>query len=210
MPLAPYYPAALILAGAIVVAVGGFWAGSRQANFNARLNEKNNEIMALQNQQIMAITGGDLYPYIMPTFSSNAHLDLMLLTEGKYTIYELQVAILDQTLFSKLVAESKDVNHEISAIHDRSQTILPIIAAFGPHRITTVASYTLDPNAGSHRDFLIVFDARNGHFVELLKICWINNWWSVAYKVISKNGVLKEQIAENFPKKQLEEIRQFR
>jgi hypothetical protein len=39
-PFAPYYPALVILAGATLVAIGGFWAAARQADFNARLNDK--------------------------------------------------------------------------------------------------------------------------------------------------------------------------
>jgi hypothetical protein len=210
MPLTPYFPALVILAGAMVVAVGGFWAAARQATFNARLNEKNNEIITLQNQQILAMTGGNSYPYILPAFSGKDTLDLMLLTEGKYTVYDLQVTILNQNLFSALVAESKDVAQDISEIQNRSQTVLPIIAALGPNRETTVASYKLDHNEESHKGFLIILDARNGHFVELIRMYWLNNWWSVAYKVISKTGVLKEEIAANFPKKQSEEIRKWR
>jgi hypothetical protein len=55
----PYAPAFLIFVGAMIVAAGGFWAATRQANFNSRLNEKNNTIISLQGQQIQTITGGD-------------------------------------------------------------------------------------------------------------------------------------------------------
>jgi hypothetical protein len=51
MNLTSYYPAIVILAGAVLVAFGGFWAACRQANFNAKLNEKNDQIIALQDQQ---------------------------------------------------------------------------------------------------------------------------------------------------------------
>jgi hypothetical protein len=198
MPLAPYYPALVILAGAIVVAIGGFWAATRPANFNARLNEKNNQIISLQDQQLKAITGGDTYPLILPALYDKATLQMRLRTEGKYPLYGLQATILDQDLFETLVASSKDKRNEIAAIHDKSQHVARV-GNLGPNQGETVATYMLDPNIG-HRSFLITFIARNGQVTEYLKLYWVKDWWAIAYKVFNETGVLKEQIGENFPK----------
>jgi hypothetical protein len=98
MAFAPYYPALVILAGAILVAIGGFWAAARQANFNARLNEKNDQIFALQDQQIKAITGGDSYPYIMPMFEDDGKFTMLLMNQRKYPLYDVQVTRLVHNL----------------------------------------------------------------------------------------------------------------
>jgi hypothetical protein len=59
--LAPFYPAIVVLIGAIFVAAGGFWASYRQSNFNMEIRAKNEEIAALQKDNADAITGGDSF-----------------------------------------------------------------------------------------------------------------------------------------------------
>ena len=200
MPIAPYYPALIILGGAIAVAFGGFLAAYRQVDFDARLNEKNDEIIALQAQQIKAITGGDSYPYIVPILSKDK-LMMQLRTEGKYTIYDFQATILDRDLLTTLLAQSKYKNREIAEIFNKSQIVMPL-GNLGPNQGKDITTYTLDPNIG-HRSFLITLLARNGQLSEYLQLHWVKNWWEVAYKVFNEKGVLKENIGKNFPKDQL-------
>ena len=205
-PLAPYYPALVILAGTILVALGGLWAAKRQANFNATLNDKNNAIILLQHQQIMTLIGGDSYPYIMPALSGkDHHLELAVTTEGNYTIYDLQVTILDQNLFSSLVEDAKTQGKNLSLvigeIHSKSQGVFPI-GNTGPNQERVIYSRKLDPNVG-HYGFLVNFVARNGAVTEFLKLFWVNNSWAIAYRVMNQSGVLKELIPNDFPKTEL-------
>lgn len=68
-------PAILVLIGAVLSAVGGFWAASRQqraaiaaaeqrSEFERELRAKSDEIAALNRQIASSVTGGDSYPYV--------------------------------------------------------------------------------------------------------------------------------------------------
>jgi hypothetical protein len=121
MNLAPYYPAMMIFAGAVLVALGGLWAAHRQTNFNATLREKNDEIIALQSQQISALTGGDSYPFVTPTFKGDGKVTMLLLNQGKYPLYDVQVTILDGDLIEQKIKKSDNVSRDIGAIYNQSQ-----------------------------------------------------------------------------------------
>ena len=129
----------------------------------------------------------------------------MVMTEGNYTIYDLQVTILDQNLFSSLVEEAKTQGENLSLvigeIHSKSQVVFPI-GNIGPNQGRVIYPHTLDPNIG-HYGFLINFVARNGAVNEFVKLFWINNWWQIAYRVMNDSGVLKELTSNDFPKTEL-------
>jgi hypothetical protein len=75
------------------------------------------------NQIQMSITGGNSYAFIMPGSFDKAHLELMLRTEGNYTVYDLQVTIEDVNV---LLAASKNLPQDISNAFTQSQNILKI------------------------------------------------------------------------------------
>lgn len=198
MSLAPYYPALVILAGAVIVAFGGFWAAYRQANFNARLNDKNNEIITLQDQQIRAVTGGDSYPYVMPTFSGDGKVTMLLMNQGKYPLYDVQVTIVDGDLFAALVKSSNDVSRDIRAIQSQSQQVYKI-GNLGEHQSSSFRGFDLDSKTGA-RNFTMYLLARNGQVNEWMSLRWVKDHWSVAVIALNEKGVLERHIGDDFPK----------
>jgi hypothetical protein len=103
---APFYPAAFVFVGAVLVAIGGFWASWRQSNFNIEIRKKNEEIALLQKQSADAIIGGDSFAEV--AFSvldrsgnmPNAHAmpDALLLVptvihRGRYPLYDVSARI---------------------------------------------------------------------------------------------------------------------
>jgi hypothetical protein len=197
MNLTPYYPAIVILAGAVLVAFGGFWAAYKQANFNARLNEKNDQIIALQDQQINAITGGDSYPYVMPAFKGDGKVTMLLLNQGNYPLYDVQVTISDGDLIAQRIKKSDDVSRDISAIYDQSQRIYKI-GNLGRNQSSWLEGFDLDEKTGA-RNFTMYLLARNGQVNEFMRLRWVKNHWSVAVTALNKQGVLEEHIGEDFP-----------
>jgi hypothetical protein len=202
MNLAAYYPALFILTGAVIVAFGGFWAAYRQANFNARLNDKNSEIIALQDQQIKAITGGDSYPYIMPTFAGDGKVTMFLMNQGKYPLYDVQITIVDGDLFAELVKKSSDASRDIQAISNQSQQIYKI-GNLGEHQSSMFTKFDLDSKTGA-RNFTIYLLARNGQVNEWMSLRWVKDHWSVAVIALNQNAILERHIGDDFPKDERE------
>ena len=62
--LSPFFPALVVFVGAVVVALGGFWASWRQSNFNMEIREKNEQIARLQYENASMITGGDSFALV--------------------------------------------------------------------------------------------------------------------------------------------------
>jgi hypothetical protein len=60
--LSPFFPALLVVVGALFVTAGGFWASWRQSNFNIDIRAKNEEISRLQRENVNAITGDSFMP----------------------------------------------------------------------------------------------------------------------------------------------------
>jgi hypothetical protein len=56
-----FLPAIIIATGGLIAACGGVWQAMRQSNFNSELRQKNDQIIALQQQSAGAITGGDSF-----------------------------------------------------------------------------------------------------------------------------------------------------
>jgi hypothetical protein len=202
MSLSPYYPALVIMAGAVIgaviVAFGGFWAAYRQVNFNARLNDKNNEIIALQDQQIKAITGGNSYPYVMPTFRGDGKVSMLLMNQGKYPLYDVQVTIVDGDLFAELVKKASDVSRDIGEIQNQSQQVHKI-GNLGEHQSSWFTAFDLDSKTGA-RNFTMYLLARNGQVNESIKLRWVKDHWSVATVALNEKGVLERHIGDDFPK----------
>jgi hypothetical protein len=76
--LSPFFPAMVVLLGAIIVAAGGFWAAVRQSNFNAELRKKNDEITRLQRENADLITGGEDYVVVSALYGNPVPSDTML------------------------------------------------------------------------------------------------------------------------------------
>jgi hypothetical protein len=208
MSLAPYYPALIILIGAIIVAFGGFWAAWRQTNFNARLNEKNNEIIALQDQQIQYVTGGDSYPLIIPLFTGTERISMSLHASGKYPIYDFQITIVDQDMFALLLKQFGGNSVDWEYVSKNAETTFTI-GNMGPDHARMVADFALDKKTGT-RNFVINFLARNGHVREEMRLRTVkdkwgieNERWVVALKAYNQQGILESKIDPEYPKDQL-------
>jgi hypothetical protein len=56
-----FAPAFVVFFGAIIVAVGSFWAAYRQSNFSAEIRAKNEQIATLQQENIRILKGADFF-----------------------------------------------------------------------------------------------------------------------------------------------------
>jgi hypothetical protein len=154
--------------------------------------------MHVAQDTILGVTTGDnSYAFIMPASVDREHLQLMLRQEGDYTVRGLQVRIEDVNVLQEASNNS----------FTKAQNIIPA-GDLAPKQGKDVAVYPLNPNVG-HQCFVIQLLATNGllankgQAIEYLRLFWVKNHWSVAYKVFNQDDVLKEEISSDFPKAQL-------
>jgi hypothetical protein len=188
----PLLPALVIAVGAVIVAVGGFWAAYRQTNFNAELRQK--------NDQIARLTGGDGFCWIAFQFASangqpvNANVmpdDLMLVPnfihQGQYPLYEVSANIVDIDELRKNAARA---------------TTQANAGNFAPGSYAkTIGVHIL--HHGKDLNFNIFYVARNGSWLQKLRMRWIGNGWATANRIDEGLGGGKQlyiEISPNYPR----------
>lgn len=197
--LSPFIPAMLVFVGAIIVAVGGFLASWRQSNFNAEIRNKNDEIAQLQRENVNAITGGDSFAWVaFQIFGAdgsavNAHAmrdDLVLvptfINQGRYPLYDVAVR------FSELArGKTFDIGGALRSYPVGNMT---------PGLATTTGIQL--PHHGKDLEFNIFFTARNGMWIQILRMPWVGDGWAMATKVMRGTQELHRDVSANFPRRQ--------
>jgi hypothetical protein len=193
----PFLPAIVVLTGALLVAAGSFWAAYRQSTFNTALNAKNEQIIQLQNDQVKAITGGDSFAWLAFQVAAadgsavNANSmpeDLMLIPmvvhQGKHPLYDVSVRINDVDPDKRFDAQNAMRTYPLGNLSPGTATSTNIRLG---HR-------------GKDLAFNIFFSARNGMWVQFLRMPWEGNGWARASKVVKGTEVLYREVSPNFPR----------
>jgi hypothetical protein len=197
--LSPFFPAMLVFVGALFVAAGGFWASWRQSNFNTDLREKNDEISRLQREGANAIIGGDSFAWVgFQVFGAdgsavNAHTmpDELLLVpviihQGQYPLYDVTVRFADRARGKAFDMGSALQSYPVGNM------------ASG---LATTSNIRL-PHHGKDIDFNIFFTARNGMWIQFLRMRWVGDGWARATKVMRGTQELHREVSANFPRQQ--------
>lgn len=193
-------PAIVIFIGAIIAALGAFWATQQQSKFEKELREKSDKIADLSAENSMFVTGGNSFCYVIftkPDVQSNSSL-IMLMSDGKYPLYDVNVRIVDLAKFSKLVKElPKPTIEDIT----KSDYVFNV-GNLTPNHATHLGRINL-PNM-DEANFNIFITARNGSMNELLRMKRVAGEWFTAIKIHRLEGptqiLLMEKIDDKFPK----------
>jgi hypothetical protein len=142
-----YFPALLILVGAIAVAGGGFLASWRQTHFNTELNEKNNKIISLQDELRTYFTGGDNFCYLQADLPKDANtpVDLYVINEKNTPIFDVTAVIHRQGRGYPSIIATVKLDTVVANAMKLEQKLMP-----GNYQINIVS--------------------RNGEFTELLNL----------------------------------------
>ena len=207
-------PAGLAFAGAVLVAVAGLWAASHQralerelrakaeeiAELNKRVVEKSEEIVALNRKIVSSVTGGDSFCYLDFTRTLAAITDLFLVHQGKHALFDLTVRVVDVEKFKSIVSvpglSLRDVL-QTDALRQNVGTLIPSSS------ITLSDRWPLP--ASDRKDYNVFFSARNGFFIQLLRLRRINGVWLRALRVTRDNDkgetiTLLEKIDDGYPR----------
>ncbi len=191
--ITPYAPAILVVLGAILSTVGIFWASVRQFNFNSRLAAQSEEIARLQKENASLVTGGDSFCHmdfvIDRSISGNDPNDLSLtpivLHKGKYPLYGVYARIVDIDQLKKGIQQNWK-SHNLGDLPP------------GPASETSIrlAHY------GRHVNYNIFYTARNGTWIQMFRMRWIDERVSTATRIIKEHDgeELYQQASPNFPR----------
>jgi hypothetical protein len=197
-------PATLVLVGAILSAIGAFWAASKQqrlvtqaaqerARFEQELRAKSDEIASLNRQIVATVTGGDGFCYL-DVIQEGSNFVLLLLNDGNYPLYDISVRVVDvETLnrLGKLLPASVAMS--------RSQIVFAA-GNLGPKQVNLIGR--LPPDWAKVLDLNIFIGARNGFVSELLRRRLIDGEWQRAIKVTRDmdNQVVYEKVHPKYPR----------
>lgn len=190
-------PAILILIGALISATGAVWASIDQSKSERALRQKSDEIATLNKQISHSITGGDSFAYLGPIYLSGGSFpeSLMLIHEGKFPVYDVSFRVTDLDDFEAELKKpigttnllSVGVNHTVGNLSPRSALVTGIKLRERPYvRLT------------------IEISARNGHFVQSIRIKKAGESYKTANRVsktdeTGKESVIYEKIDDGFP-----------
>jgi cell division protein FtsL len=186
-------PALLTLLGAIIAAIGVFWASVRNAasqreiiRLNHQVTEKSDQIAKLNEQIVDLVTGGDSFIYLDCIPQPNSPFVVLIHKRGEFPLYDVTVRIVD--------LNSKPLG-------------LGTQWALGNYPRGT-AEYTAEqlslPRHGEEASFSFFFIARNGAWYENLRLTLVNGNWKSALQVYAplasgKRKDLYKHIDDGFP-----------
>jgi hypothetical protein len=196
--LLQFAPALFVFSGAVLVAVGGFWSSWRQSTFNATLTQKNNEIAQLQLESANAITGGNSFAYMLlqvPDHKTGSTAIPVFIHQGKYPLYDVQARVVDLDEHVRLTA-AKDFISASKALLGTSISVGNLTPGF-----SSTGGIVLPHPSGQNFSYNIFFVARNGSWVQSLRMRWTGNGWALANKVIGgpENKELFREVSADYP-----------
>jgi hypothetical protein len=194
----PFFPAFLVFAGAILVALGSFWAAWRQSNFNAEIREKNEEIARLQRENANTITGGDSFCWMglsVPDPVTAAVARPVFVHQGKYPLYDVAARIVDLDEHARLTA-AKDFIAASKALLGTNVVIGNMTPGF-----STDTGVLLQHPSGKNFTYNVFYVGRNGSWVQFLRMRWTGDGWALATKVqgLNENNELYREVSPSYP-----------
>lgn len=210
-------PMSLVLIGGILSVIGAFLATHRETEekeksanqrvkFEQELRSKTEEISELNKTIAATVTGGDSYCYFSPNRPNPKTniVDLQLLNEGKYPLYDVQAKINDLEKSDAILKEGIEKNElPLGSETERNAKFSPATTVIQVGNITpsTQLSYGgLVLPATGKQSYIINITARNGYIVQRLSYRQVNGIWKIASQVSFKGNIVKEQIEADYPR----------
>jgi hypothetical protein len=192
-----FLPAIFIVAGAVLAACGGFWQAVRQSNFNSELRQKNDQIIELQQQSAGAITGGDSFAEMVlevPDVTTGAVAMPTFAHHGKFPLYDVTARIVDLGEYRRLEA-AKNFLAATTALQGTEVSVGSLTPGFSRGPMAA-----LQHPSGRDFSYNVFFVARNGAWIQQLRMKWIGNGWSEATRIsgLSEGKELYQKVTPGY------------
>lgn len=192
-------PSGLILLGAILVAIGGFWASVKNSHSQEKIVELNNIIAS-------SITGGDSFCFLaLSTLDSGPQKDnpmVIVLQQGRFPVYDVSIRIKDQDKIEAVMKSESNWKDGLMLEH-LNQDSIEIKPGVCPPQ-TAAMWGRLPLGTGNYRRFEVEIAARNGLLHQQIRCKRVKGHWKIASKVTRNIGstseVVYERIAQEFPR----------
>jgi hypothetical protein len=172
-----FLPALLIVIGALVAASGGFWQSWRQSKFNAEIGQKNEKIIALQDKNMSAIMGGDSYcnlALLSALKPTDQAANGVLILHGENPLYDVTVRVVDLNEYEQRL---------IAGDPTASDVLFGTTIGVGNMIPNAVRPVTFPRSTGNEVSYNIFFFARNGAWVQQLRMQSTGTKWARASRV---------------------------
>lgn len=189
-------PIILIITGAIISVLGTSLAMHQQTKAEQALRERTEEISGV-------VTSGDSFPSAVvtnPRGDKNV-LDLMIMNEGKYPLYDVQVRIVDVIAMQRTIEENKKAGRPaITTADTQKYEQLIKFGTIGPSKAITNLSPLANLNPGDKEFYFnLFFYHRYGQTMQSIRGQRRDNGSWARYNKISKGDeVLKASIDADF------------
>ena len=210
-----YLPGALIAVGAVISAIGGFWAYQQQTNFKFKpafiifvgviinviggswaYQQQASTELKLAN----SITGGDSFCFLMVrNISPSSNTGRIMVSHlGEYNLYDVRARIVDLEKSEQLREELDQLKVQPTFDTIRQADTNISIGNLISSSVLVLHPFTL--GNGDTRRFNIFFSARNGFFNQVLRFKKVHGKWVYALKVSREEKVLYEEVDDEFPR----------
>lgn len=192
-------PSGLILLGAFLSAIGALWASHQQTDFQIALNNKNEEIISLQGKILDSVMGGDSFCYLALSNLNSVNNSgiIVFVHQGDDPIYDVQARIVDLQEVEKLKgAQDQKALTKSDRIINVGDIAPNMSSMFDP----------ISLGQGDRRDFNIFFTAKNGGYIQRLRLRKVNGVWTHATLVKRDNKIIFEKIHKDYPRNKDGEI----
>jgi hypothetical protein len=198
-------PTGLVFVAAILAAFGVFWQAAKESEVQRQLVGKNEEIakkseeIADLNKRIAGlVTGGDGFCYLWLTnIDSGKNLAILSsFQQGEFPIYDVDARIVD-------LQQLKPKKPPLALDNFLAGQIFLNLGTMRVDGIKMLSS-NFPLSQSDKRDFNVFFTARNGAYMQFLRLRRVQHEWRQATRVIVDEKVVFEKVDKDFPKDQLD------
>ncbi|HEY8096252.1 MAG TPA: hypothetical protein VIE65_09230 [Methylobacter sp.] len=172
----PLAPAFVVAAGAVLVAIGGFWQHCDSPHSTQSSGRRTKKLrgfskkMRVLSQAVIVFAGWGFKSWVL-TVSLLMLIALIIvpafIQNGKYSLYDVSARIVDiDELKKNLMRASKTIN------------IGNMTPGFAVSTATRLSHHGKDFN------FNIFYVARNGSWTQMLRMRWVEGGWAVRRQII--------------------------
>ena len=157
----------------------------------------------LNNEIANSVTGGDSYCHLMVSVSSNSIAEFVVLTRGKYPVYDVEIQIHDLEEKTRLLMERVE-KEQISNSFIESMQLMNIasktkkIGNIHPNVSFPFGTIQLPTNADK-KTFDIRIFARNGTVLQSVQFRKVSGQWIWADTVSFNGRFIEKHVPPDFP-----------